>query len=163
MIGLLSGVWVDRVRRRPLLIGVNLGQAALMGSIPLAALLDRLSMLQLYVVAFAVGCRRGWHAAYQAFLPALVGRRRLVDSNAKLQISESVAIVVGPSLGGLLVQWLTAPIAVAVDAVSFIAAALGLLAVRRHRTTSQIRGGAGVDPRRSARGFTRSSAIHACA
>lgn len=132
VIGLLSGVWVDRVRRRPLLIGVNLGQAALMGSIPLAALLDRLSMVQLYVVAFAVGSLVVvGTAAYQAFLPALVGRRRLVESNAKLQISESVAIVVGPSLGGLLVQWLTAPIAVAVDAISFIAAALGLLAVRR--------------------------------
>jgi predicted MFS family arabinose efflux permease len=130
--GLLAGVWVDRFRRRPLLIAVNLADALLIGSVPVAAALGVLSMAQLYVVAFGAGLTGLLATAgYQAFIPTLVGRKRLVDANSKFEISASVATVVGPSLGGLLVQLLSAPVAVAIDAVSFVVAAFGLVAIRK--------------------------------
>jgi MFS family permease len=130
--GLLAGVWADRVRRRPLLIGVNLVSALLIGSIPLAAALGMLSMPLVYAVAFGIGAIDViGTAAYQAYLPVLVGRRRLVDANSKVEISSSVAIVAGPTLAGVLVQLFSAPIAVALDALSFLVAAFGLSAIRR--------------------------------
>lgn len=130
--GLLAGVWIDRVRRRPLLVGVNLVDALLVGSIPVAAALGVLSMPQLILVAFGSGVTLVvGTAAYQAFIPSLVGRRRLVDANSKLEISSSIATIAGPSIGGFLVQLFTAPIAVALDALSFLAAVVGLVLVRR--------------------------------
>lgn len=132
ILGLLAGVWADRFRRRPMLIAVYLVSALLIGSIPLAAALGVLSMAQVYLVAFGIGAMDViGTAAYQAFLPTLVGRRRLVDANAKLEISGSVAIVAGPTVAGVLVQLLTAPVAVAVNAISFVVAAFGLASVRR--------------------------------
>jgi MFS family permease len=132
LIGLLAGVWVDRFRRRPLLIAMNLTEAVLVGSIPVAYWLGRLSMPQLYLIAFGTGMTGVIATAgYQAFIPSLVGRRHLVEGNAKLEISASLATVVGPSLGGLLVQLLTAPIAMVIDSLSFLAAVLGLVAIRR--------------------------------
>jgi MFS family permease len=130
--GLLAGVWADRVRKRPLLIWTNLGSALLIGSVPVAAALGQLSMVQIYIVAFGMGAMDViGTAANQAYIPTLVGRRRLVEANSRLEISSSAAIVLGPGVGGLLVQVLTAPIAVVIDAISFLAAALGLAAVRK--------------------------------
>lgn len=132
LIGLLAGVWVDRFRRRPLLIAVNLADALLVLSIPVAYWLGWLSMTQLYLIAFGTGMTTVIaFAGYQAFIPSLVGRRHLVDANAKLEISSSLATVIGPSLGGLLVQTLTAPVAMIVDSLSFLAAVVGLAAIRR--------------------------------
>ena len=88
--GLLAGVFTDRIRRRPLLIVVNIGSGLLIGSIPVAAMLGYASMPQLYFVAFGMGLGDVVGiAAYQAFIPSLVGRRRLVDANSKLEISSS--------------------------------------------------------------------------
>jgi MFS family permease len=132
LIGLLAGVWVDRLRRRPLLIAVNLADALLVLSIPIAYWLGFLSMTQLYLIAFGTGMTTVIaFAGYQAYIPSLVGRRHLVGANAKLEISSSIATVVGPSLGGLLVQVLTAPVALVVDALSFLAAVAGLAVIRR--------------------------------
>ncbi len=132
LIGLLAGVWVDRFRRRPLLIAVNLADAALVLSIPVAYWLGRLSMTQLYLIGFGTGMTTVLaFAGYQAFIPSLVGRRHLVEANAKLEISSSIATVVGPSLGGVLVQVLTAPVAMVVDSLSFLAAVVGLAVIRR--------------------------------
>jgi predicted MFS family arabinose efflux permease len=132
LIGLLAGVWVDRFRRRPLLIAVNLADAILVLSIPFAYWLGVLSMTQLYLIAFGTGMSSVIaFAGYQAYIPTLVGRRHLVDANAKLEISASLATVIGPSLGGVLVQLLTAPIAMLVDALSFLAAVFGLTVIRR--------------------------------
>jgi len=131
LVALLAGVWVDRVRRRPLLIGANLGRAALLGSIPVAASLGLLRLDVLYVVAFAAGALAViFSVAYSAFLPSLVAPEHLVEGNTKLEMSRSVAQIVGAGLGGSLVQLLTAPIAIAVDALSFVVSALSIAAIR---------------------------------
>jgi MFS family permease len=133
--GLLAGVWVDRVRRRRLLIGIDLAYAALIGSIPVAAALGKLSLAQLFVVAFGAGALGViGTAGYQAFIPVLVGRRRIVDANSRLELSNSAATVIGPGLAGVLVQVLSAPIAVAVDALSFLVSAAALLAIRQRES-----------------------------
>jgi MFS family permease len=105
LIGLFAGAWVDRMRRRPILIAADLGRALLFASIPLAAALDRLSIEQLYAVALLTGMLTVFFdVAYQSYLPSLVDRSDLVDGNSKLEISNSVARVSGPGIGGALVQ-----------------------------------------------------------
>ncbi|MFL6138645.1 MAG: MFS transporter [Frankiaceae bacterium] len=133
LVGLPAGAWVDRLRRRPVMVAADWGRAALLGSIPVASALGALTMLQLYVVALLAGVLTVFFdVSYQSYLPSLVGREHLVEGNAKLQSSQSVAQVVGPGVGGWLVQALTAPIAVAVDAASYLASALGITAIRKH-------------------------------
>jgi MFS family permease len=131
LFGLIAGVWVDRVRRRPILVWANLGRAALLGSIPVSAALGLLRIEQLYVVAFASGLLTVFFdVAYQAFLPTLVRRDALVDGNSKLEMSRSVAQTAGPGLGGGLVQLVTAPVALAVDSISFLSSAVCLVLIR---------------------------------
>lgn len=135
LFGLFVGVWVDRLRRRPILIAANLGRGLLLALIPVAALLGALNMGQLYVLGFLTGVLTVcFDVAYQSYLPGLVGRGQLVDGNSRLQISSSTAAFAGPSLGGVLVQWLTAPVAIAVDAASFFVSALFLCLIRRRET-----------------------------
>jgi len=121
VIGLPAGAWVDRMRRRNVMIAADLGRAALLGWIPLAAVLGVLSLAQVYAVVLAVGCLTVFFdVSYQSYLPFLVGRDHLVESNAKLQGTQSVAQVAGPSLGGLLVQVLTAPYAILANVGTFL-------------------------------------------
>jgi MFS family permease len=121
LVGLPAGAWVDRMRTRQVLIVTDVLRAIALASIPVAAVFDVLTMAQLYVVALGTGvCTVFFDVGFQSYLPQLVDRSDLVDGNAKLQISESIAQIAGPSLGGLLVQALTAPYAVLVDAVSFV-------------------------------------------
>ncbi|HZY74790.1 MAG TPA: MFS transporter [Jatrophihabitantaceae bacterium] len=121
LVGLPAGAWVDRMRFRWVLI-LNDGIRALaIGSIPLVDAFGALTIEQLYVVALVVGVSTVFFdVAYQSYLPELIDRKSLVEGNAKLQASESVAQVAGPSVGGALIQALTAPYAVVVDAVSFL-------------------------------------------
>ncbi len=131
VVGLFIGVWVDRLPRRPILIWSDVGSAVVIASVPLAAALSSLTLAQLYVVAFLGGAFAiATDLARVAFVPALVGRTGLVAANSQLQASLAVAQVAGPSLGGILVQTLTAPIAMLVDAVSFIVSALFIAAIR---------------------------------
>jgi len=131
VVGLFAGVWVDRLRRRPILIGGDLGRAVLLGWLPIGALLGLLRIEQLYVVAVLVGfCTLLFDVAYQSFLPVLVGREHLVEGNSKLEVSRSAAQIVGPGLGGLLVQLITAPVAIVVDALSFLVSGLVLILIR---------------------------------
>jgi MFS family permease len=124
LIGLQAGVWVDRLRRRPLLLAADIGRALLLLSVPIAAALGWLRIEQLYVVAFGMGVLNVLHqVAHQSFVPALVRREHIVEGNAKLGVSSHVAEVSGPALGGAVVQWLGAPIAVLVDALSFVLSA----------------------------------------
>ncbi len=142
LVALLAGVWVDRVRRRPLLIGANLGRAALLGSIPVAASLGLLRLDVLYIVAFAAGTLAVvFSVAYSAFFPSLVAPEHLVEGNTKLEMSRSVAQIAGTGLGGTLVQLLTAPVAIAVDAFSFVVSALSIAAIRAPETRPAPRGG----------------------
>ncbi len=131
MFSLVAGVWVDRLRRRPVLIAADLGRAVLLASIPAAALLHLLTMGQLYIVDFLVGTLSLlFGLAYQSFLPSVVGRDRLVEGNGKLAMSASTGQVAGPGLGGALVQALTAPVAILVDAASYAVSAALIALVR---------------------------------
>ncbi|MDQ2809616.1 MAG: MFS transporter [Chloroflexota bacterium] len=132
-VGLLAGVWVDRLRRRPLLIGADLGRALLIGVIPLAAWLGRLDMALLYGVAALSGALTVlFNTADQSYLPALVERDAIMEGNSKLASGSAVAEIGGPSLGGVLVQALTAPVAVLADALSFLVSAASLALIRRN-------------------------------
>jgi MFS family permease len=131
VIGLPAGAWVDRMRCRNVLIANDVLRAAAIGSIPAAAALHALTIEQLYAVALVVGVGTVFFdVAYQSYLPELIDRDLLVDGNAKLQASESVAQIAGPSIGGLLIQALTAPYAVLIDAMSFLWSAVWVGAIR---------------------------------
>lgn len=132
LIGLFVGVWVDHYRRRPILIAADLGRAVLLGVVPVAAILGLLRLEHLYVVCFLVSVLGLFFGvAHRSYLPSLVGREHLVEANSKLELSNSVAEIVGPGVAGGLVQVVTAPIAIAVDAISFLVSALllGLIGV----------------------------------
>ncbi len=127
LVGLLAGAWVDRLRRRPVMVAADLGRTVLLGLIPLAAVAGILRMEHLYVVGFLVGILNVFFdVAYAAYLPTLVPRDRLVEGNSKLQVSASIAEIGGPGLAGGLVQLVTGPLAIAVDALSFLVSALSL-------------------------------------
>jgi MFS family permease len=131
LFSLLAGVWSDRVRRRPLLIATDLGQAALLATIPVAAAFGVLSLIQLYLVAFLTGTLVVFNEVAQyAYVPALVGRDQIVAANSRIQVSHSAAESAGPGLAGLLVQAISAPIAILIDACSFVVSAVCLRAVR---------------------------------
>ncbi len=130
VIGLLAGVWVDRVRRRPLLIATDLGRALILGTIPLAALLGVLGIGQLYIVAALAGMLTViFRVAYSAYLPSLIPQESLVEANSKLVMSDALAEIGGPAVAGLLVQLISAPFTVLFDALSFLfsACCLGLI------------------------------------
>ncbi len=131
LVGLFAGAWVDRLRRRPLLIGADLGRALLLGSVPLAAVLGTLTIGHLYVVALLVSVLTVlFDVAYVSYLPSLVRREQLVEGNSKLEASNSVAEVAGFGIAGVLVQALTAPIAILVDALTFLVSALSVGLIR---------------------------------
>jgi len=131
ILGLLVGVWVDRRHRRPLLIAADVGRGLLLLSVPAAALLGVLRAEQLYVVAALAGALSIlFDVAYQSFLPTLVRRDQLLEGNSKLGVSESLAEIAGPPSGGLLVQLVGGPLAVALDALSFFASALSIWSIR---------------------------------
>jgi MFS family permease len=132
LVGLLAGVWVDRLRRRPVLVVGDLGRAVALSSIPVAYALGSLTIGQLYLVAFTTGVLTVFFdVAYQSYLPSLVGAEELIEGNAKLEISRSGAQIAGPGLAGVLIDLVTAPVAVVADAVSFVASAAGVLLIRR--------------------------------
>ena len=135
LISLPAGVWVDRLRRKPILVTADVGRALLLGSIPAAYWIDALTIWQLYVVGFLVGVLTVFFdVSYQSYLPSLVSREQLIEGNSKLEISRSGAQLAGPGLGGGLVEALTAPVAVLVDAISFLASAFFLFRIRQEET-----------------------------
>ncbi|HEU0304650.1 MAG TPA: MFS transporter [Gaiellaceae bacterium] len=131
LFALPAGVWVDRLRRRPILVVTDLGRAVALASIPLVYAFDALTMLQLYVVGFVVGTMTVFFdVAYQSYLPSLVSREQLVDGNSKLEVSRSAAQLGGPGIAGVLVSALTAPVAILADAISFVASAAFVFRIR---------------------------------
>lgn len=127
-----AGVWVDRMRRRPVLIAADVGRAILLLTIPAAFIGGWLTMVQLYVVGFLVGCLEVFFdVAYQSYLPAVVDRDRLVEGNAKLEISTSASSFVGPSIAGAAVELVRAPIAIVFHAVAYAFAVVFLAVIRR--------------------------------
>lgn len=132
LVGLVAGAWVDRLRRRPVMIAADLGRAILLGSIPVAAIAGVLGLPQLILVGFlAAMLSTFFNSASTAYLPTIVARARLLAANSALSASQSVAEFTGFAISGFLIQLLTAPIAIAVDAVSFVGSALLLGTIRR--------------------------------
>ena len=127
-----AGVWVDRMRRRPILIGADVARAALLASIPIAFLGGWLTLVQVYVVAFLAGTLEVFFdIAYQSYLPSIVERDELVEGNSKLELSRAGSQVAGPTVAGFLIQVISAPFAIAFDALSYLAAALVVGLIRR--------------------------------
>ena len=124
LFGLFAGVLVDRMRKLPLIIACDVGRGLALLAIPVCAWFGVLSMPVLYVAGFLVGLLTviGW-PAYQVFMTERVGRDHLVEANAKIGVADSAAQLIGPGIAGALVQWLTAPIAIFCDAVSFFVSA----------------------------------------
>ncbi len=132
LVGLIAGVWVDRLHRRPIMIATDLGRALLIVSIPIAAVFGALRMEQLYVVAFAAGVlTMFFDVAYQSYLPSIVEQDELLEGNSKLTASASVAEFGAFSASGFLVQWITGPGAMLIDAISFLFSAFFVRAIEK--------------------------------
>jgi MFS family permease len=132
VISVFAGVWLDRRRRRPVLIACALSSAVMIGLVPLSSALGLLSFGLLCVVAILSGTLTVVSdVGTLSYVPFLVERRHLAESNSKLQASFAVAGISGPGLAGLLIGLLTAPITLSVDAVSYLFAALGLVLIRK--------------------------------
>lgn len=131
LVGLPAGAWVDRMRRRPVLVAADAVRALALLSIPAAAALGVLGLPQMYAVALLNGlCTVFFDVAHQSYLPSVVGREDLARGHGTLAANQSLAQLAGPGIGGWLVQALTAPIAVVADALSYAGSALLLLGVR---------------------------------
>ncbi|MGH2998405.1 MAG: MFS transporter [Gaiellaceae bacterium] len=133
LFALPAGVWVDRLRRRRILIVGDASRAVLLTLIPILWAVGVLQIWHLLVLQFVIGVFTVFFdVAYQSYLPALIEREHLVDGNSKLQLTVSVAQVAGPSMSGGLIAAITAPYAIVADAVSFVISTLFMVRMR-HR------------------------------
>jgi predicted MFS family arabinose efflux permease len=127
LLGLFTGAWVDRQRRRPLLIAADLLRFLAVVSVPIAAWCNLLTIAQLFAVVMAVAALTLlFNAADAGYLPLLVEPERLAKANAARETIDATAEIVGPPVGGALVQVLTAPAALLIDALSYLVSALFL-------------------------------------
>ncbi len=132
LVGLVAGAWVDRLRRRPIMVAADLGRAILFITIPVAAIAGVLGLGQLFVVAFlAAILTTFFDLADRAYLPTLVRPDRIVAANSALTVSGSAAEFAGFGISGFLVQILTAPFALVFDAVSFVVSAVLIRSIKR--------------------------------
>ncbi len=132
LVGLFAGVWVDRRRRKPLLIGADIGRALILGLIVLLVVAGLAKMIHLYIAAFLVGSLTVlFNLAYHSYVPGLVRREQLVEANSKLGATESLAEIASPGLGGLLVQIASVSFALVLDAISYLVSAFIVSLIRR--------------------------------
>jgi MFS family permease len=135
LFALPAGVWVDRLRRKPILIVGDAARAVLLVLIPVLWALDLLHMWHLLVIQFVIGVFTVlFDVAYQSYLPSLVEREDLVEGNAKLQLTVSTALIAGPPFAGALIAAITAPYVILLDAASFVASTAFMLRIRRRET-----------------------------
>lgn len=131
IVGLFAGGFIDRHDKRPVLVASDIARAVLVFSVPLAAWFGHLGIAQLYLVAAFVGAFSAlFELADHAYLPVLIGRERLIEGNSKLQATDSVAEIGGPGLAGVLIQLLTAPVTMLIDALSYVVSAAFLAGIR---------------------------------
>jgi MFS family permease len=131
LIGLPAGAWVDRWRRKRVLVVNDLIRAAALGSLPIAWWLDALTLTQLFAVATITGTATlFFDVAYQSYLPTLVQPSQVVEGNAKLAASQEAARVAGPGITGVLLRVLGAPVLITIDALSFLLSALCIGGIR---------------------------------
>ena len=147
-VGIPAGVWVDRVRRRPVMIAADLGRAAMLASAAVAYALGILTLPHLYIVAVVNGSFSVlFEIATQAYLPSVVPRVQLIEANAKFEASRVIAWSAGPGAGGGLISLVTAPVALVADAASFVASACLIGSVSRHEQRPPVaHGSAGERP-----------------
>jgi MFS family permease len=143
LFGLLAGAWVDRLRRRPVMIAADVARAVLLATIPVAAALGVLRIELLVAVAFLVETFTVFFdIAYLSYIPSLVSREDLVEANSRLEASASSAQVVGPALGGTLVRVLGAPLALLVDTLTYLVSAMLIWRIRAHEAPVERTGAA---------------------
>jgi MFS family permease len=131
VVGLPAGAWLDRCRRRPVLIASDAVRAVLLATIPLAAILGWLSVVQLVIVSLLVGLARVFFdIGYRSYLPSVIGKDRVLAGNSSLELLRASSQVVGPGLGGLLMTLISAATVLIVQASTFAISALTLLAIR---------------------------------
>ncbi len=131
-LGLIAGVWADRLPRRPMMLMANVGPMLALASVPLAFALHALTIYQVFAVALLLGVFGVFfEVAYQSYLPALIDRQDLVEGNQKLELSHSASHVVGPALGGFLIQLVGAAWAIISGAISLFLSSLAILAIRK--------------------------------
>lgn len=131
LIGLPAGVWVDRLRRRQVMVVSDLARFVLLGSIPLAAELGVLSIEMMFAVALLAGTAQVFNdVADQTYLPKLINSRQLTDGNAKMEVARAAAVLTGPGLGGALVQLLGASRTLFATALSALASVLFLNSIK---------------------------------
>lgn len=131
ILGLQAGAWSDRHLRRPVMIGADIGRSLLLGGIVAMAVTHVLNLPLLYIAVFCIGTlTMFFDVSYNSYVPSIVKRSLLVNANSRLQASSSIASVAGPGLGGLLIQLVTAPIAIIADAASFLVSAACVLWIR---------------------------------
>jgi len=132
VVGLMAGGYVDRSRRRPILIAMDIVRAAVLMTVPFAAWSGLLSMPQLYVVAACVGAASVlFDIADNAYLPSLIRSEDLIEGNAKINTTGSLAEIGGPALSGILFELLTVPVAIAVNAMTYLVSAGFLATIRK--------------------------------
>ena len=133
--GLFVGVWVDRSRRRPIMIIADIGRALSLVVIPLSLLFGGPDMILLYAVSFSVGTLTVFDdVSSYAYMPSLVGKDQLVEANSRMETSRASAQVAGPSIAGILIQILTAPITIVVDVVGYLGSAGFLSLIRKEES-----------------------------
>lgn len=121
IVGFVAGAWVDRLKRQPVMLAMDIGRAITLLTIPIAAVLDSLSIELLMVVSLLAGVQTVFfNAAYASILPVLVGRAQIADANGKLYSSMSISQVAGPALAGSLISLISAPAVLLIDAVTFL-------------------------------------------
>lgn len=139
---LIFGAWVDRRRRKPVLILANAARAVFIGLVPLLAVLNVLHLSLLGLLAFVVGVFTVlFDVTWLAYVPTLITTDELVEANGKVATSAAAAEVAGPGLGGVLVQLLTAPVALVADALSYLVATITLIAIRAPEPAPPVREG----------------------
>jgi MFS family permease len=132
VLGLVAGVYADRLKRRPLMIISDLGRMVTLLSIPIAFSLGILRIEQLYVVGLVVGVFNVFFGiSYQSYLPALIDRADLVEGNSKIEVSRSTAQLAGPAVAGVAIQAIGAARAIYLDAASFLVSAVSLWLIRK--------------------------------
>jgi MFS family permease len=144
VLALVAGAWIDRVRRRPLMMAADGLRAAALLSVPLVAAVGALTLFQLYAVAVILGIGAViFDIAYLAYVPTLVGRSDLLEANTKLEVSFSVASFVGPAVAGGLIKLVGAAQALLADALSFLVSVATIAWIRQPEPSPRVEG----DPR----------------
>jgi predicted MFS family arabinose efflux permease len=132
ILGLFAGLWLDRHRRRRVLILSDVGRSLVLFSIPVSAILYVVTLDMLYVVTCAAGVLTVFfEIGYQAYVPSLVEREQIVDANSKLETTRSLSQALGPSVAGVVVQYVSPPLAVLGDTLGYTSSWVSLSLIRK--------------------------------